>query len=85
MNPLDFFFKPTTIAQKQYEALRLFFVEKISAAEVAKKFGYTTRGFNTISADFRKDLKNGSAPESLSSGRPKTMVGTRDGWRFTVK
>ena len=71
MNPLDFFFKPTTIAQKQYEALRLFFVEKISAAEVAKKFGYTTRGFNTISADFRKDLKNGLAPELFFTDKKK--------------
>ena len=43
MNPEDFFLKPQTIAQKQYEALRLFFVEKVLAKEVSEKFGYSYR------------------------------------------
>ena len=71
MIPADFFLKPITIAQKQYEALRLFFVDKIPAAEVAKKFGYTTRGFNTITSDFRKDLKNGLAPQLFFADKKK--------------
>jgi len=57
MEPLEFFLTPNSIAQKQYEALRMFFVEKKSAMEVADKFGYTYRGFTTIVTNFRKDLK----------------------------
>jgi len=61
MNPIDFFNVPQTIAQKQYEALRMFFVEQKNASEVALKFGYTYRGFTTIISNFRKELKNGNS------------------------
>jgi hypothetical protein len=61
MYPIDFFNVPQTIAQKQYEALRMFFVEKKNASEVALKFGYTYRGFTTIISNFRKELKNGNS------------------------
>ncbi len=61
MEPNDFFENPQTIAQKQYEALRMFFVEKKSASEVAHKFGHTYRGFTTIVSHFRKKLKSADA------------------------
>lgn len=57
MQPKKFFLSPTTIAQKQYEALRMFFIDGRPAAEVADRFGYTYRGFTTIVAEFRKQLK----------------------------
>ena len=44
MEPKGFFSKHSTVAQKQYEALRMFFVENKSAKEVAQTFGYTYRG-----------------------------------------
>lgn len=59
MKPLDFFLRPLTIAQKQYEALRMYFVEKKPATEVAIKYGYTYRGFTTIVSDFRKKINTG--------------------------
>jgi hypothetical protein len=58
MKPEEYFFKPQTIAQKQYEALRMFFVERALAKDVAKKFKYTYRGFTTIVSEFRKKLGN---------------------------
>jgi hypothetical protein len=63
MNIQDYFLKPNSIAQKQYEALRLYFVEKVPAADVAKRFGYTYRGFTTIISNFRKKLKSKQACE----------------------
>lgn len=57
MKPLDYFLSPSSISQKQYEALRMFFVEKKPAQEVATKFGYSYRGFTTLVSNFRKDLK----------------------------
>jgi len=57
MTPEDFFLQPRALAQKQYEALRMYFIEKKPAKEVATKFGYTYRGFTTLVSDFRDKLK----------------------------
>lgn len=57
MNEKDYFLNPSTIAQKKYEALRTFFVDELSAKEVAAKFGYTYRAFTSLIADFRKVRK----------------------------
>jgi hypothetical protein len=59
MIPTDYFLKHKTVAQKQYEALRAFFVDKLSAKEAAEKFGYTLRAFNSLVTDFRANLKQG--------------------------
>lgn len=63
MEPLKFFLTTNSTAQKQYEALRMFFVENKTAKEVADKFGYTYRGFTTIVSNFRKDLKTRQTSE----------------------
>jgi len=63
MNAIDFFLSPGSIAQKQYEALRLYFVEGKTAKEVAEKFGYKHRGFTTIVTEFQKKLKNDKTGE----------------------
>ncbi len=57
MIPEIYFATPQTTAQKQYEALRRYFVEGIPAKSVAGEFGYTYRGFTTIVSEFRKKLK----------------------------
>ena len=66
----DYFLKHNTIAQKQYEALRAFFVDKLSAKETAEKFGYTLRAFNSLVTDFRTNLKQ----ELLSQDDPFFQV-----------
>lgn len=45
------------MAQKQYEALRMYFHQGVKAKEVANKFGYTYRGFTTIVSEFRRKLE----------------------------
>ena len=57
MTPEDFFLQPRALAQKQYEALRMYFIEKKPAKKVARNFGYTYRGFTTLVSDFRDKLK----------------------------
>lgn len=74
MEPIVFFLTPHSVAQKQYEALRLYFVENIQARDVAQKFGYTYRGFTTIVSEFRNKL-NGNNIDGLffipsTKGRP---------------
>ena len=74
--PDEFFTYPNSIAQKQYEALRMFFVEKKKAKEVAQIFGYTYRGFTTIISNFRKNLKENNGKDlffkELKRGRKET-------------
>ncbi len=50
----DYFLKPSTRAQKQYEALRTCFIDGLSTKEVAAKFGCTYRAVTSLVADFRK-------------------------------
>ena len=38
----EFFTQPVSAAQRRYEALRAYFVDEVSAAEVADRFGYST-------------------------------------------
>ena len=42
MNIVDYFINPSSKRQNQYEAIRAFIVEKLSADEVATKYGYQT-------------------------------------------
>src|SRR5499425_2990364 len=49
-----FFVKPATSIQRQYEALRAYFVEKLASAEVARRFGYTPGAFRMLCYDFRR-------------------------------
>ncbi|MFO7744452.1 MAG: transposase [Psychroflexus sp.] len=58
MNEKDYFLTPTSTKQKQYEALRAYFVDELSATEAANKFGYTFRAFTSLVADFRKHRKD---------------------------
>jgi len=57
----DFFLTSKNIAHKQYEALRAYFVEKVSARTVAQRYGYTYRAFTTLITKFNKDLESGTA------------------------
>jgi len=57
VTPEEFFMEPRALAQKQYEALRMYFIEKKPAKKVAMRFGYTYRGFTTLVSDFRNKLK----------------------------
>lgn len=58
MNDKDYFQNPSTIAQKKYEALRTYFIDELSAKEVASQFGYTFRAFTSLVADFRKNRRD---------------------------
>jgi transposase len=49
-----FFAQPTTPRQRQYEALRAFFLEGLASAEVARRFGYTPASFRMLCYDFRR-------------------------------
>src|SRR5712692_12086048 len=61
-----FFLEPASPAQRQYEALRAYFVEGLSSADVSGRFGYTPGSFRVLchhfrrsKPDFFRDLKPG--------------------------
>ena len=61
-----FFAKPATARQRQYEALRAFYVEQLPSAEVARRFGYSPGSFRLLCHTFRqRDL-----PEFFAAARP---------------
>lgn len=50
-----FFLEPRNTTQRQYEALRAYFVEGLSSAEAARRFGYTAGSFRVLCSEFRKN------------------------------
>lgn len=51
----QFFAAPETAPQRQYEALRAYFVEQAASAEVARRFGYSAGSFRVLCHQFRND------------------------------
>ena len=48
-----FFQRPRNATQRQYEALRAYFVEALPSHEVARRFGYTAGSFRVLCHQFR--------------------------------
>jgi transposase len=61
-----FFAKPATARQRQYEALRAFYVDQLPSAEVARRFGYSAGAFRVLCHAFR----HGDRQEFFSATRP---------------
>lgn len=55
MDMASIFLEPANATHRQYEALRAYFVEGLSAAEVAGRFGYTPRSFSVLASRFRRN------------------------------
>jgi transposase len=62
----SFFTKPASPRQRQYEALRAFFVEGVASAEAARRFGYSPGAFRVLCHAFRR----GQLPEFFTTQRP---------------
>jgi len=62
----SFFEKPGTPSQRQYEALRAYFLEGLPSAEVAHRFGYTAAAFRMLCYEFRR----GQLPDFFTMRRP---------------
>jgi transposase len=61
-----FFAKPATPRQRQYEALRAFYLEGLPSAECARRFGYSAGAFRVLCHAFRR----GDLPELFATARP---------------
>jgi hypothetical protein len=52
-NPQLFFKHPATAGQKQYEALRGYFIDHVPGREIARRFCYTYAAFNSLKQRFK--------------------------------
>jgi len=69
-----FFLEPVNARHRQYEALRAYFVDKLSSAEVARRFGYSPGSFRVLTHQFRQDPKRAFflPPQKGPQASPKT-------------
>ncbi len=74
-NPKDFFQNPKTPQQRQYDALRDYYLNGLSQKETAKKYGYAPTSFQTIVRDFKKQ-KIVFFPQKKRSPRKKQISGS---------
>src|SRR5687768_2165044 len=51
----QFFAAPEPAPQRQYEALRAYYVEQLPSTEVAQRFGYSPGSFRVLCHTFRHD------------------------------
>jgi hypothetical protein len=61
-----FFAEPATARQRQYEALRAFYMEELPSGEVARRFGYSAGAFRVLCHAFRRR----AVPEFFAATRP---------------
>jgi len=65
-DPRQFFAAPATPRQRQYEALRAYFVERLASAEAARRFGYSPGAFRVLCHTFRR----GELPDFFTTAHP---------------
>ena len=61
-----FFAEPATPRQRQYEALRAFYLEGLTSAHAAERFGYSPGALRVLCHAFRR----GELPEFFAATRP---------------
>jgi hypothetical protein len=65
-----FFLAPESPLQRQYEALRAYYVEQLPSRQVARRFGYTPGSFRVLCHQFRHDLAKRAAFFSATGQGP---------------
>ena len=75
------FLRPVNSTQRQYEALRAFFVEQLPSAEVARRFGYSPGSFRVLVHQFRQ---NPHRPFFLAPARGPQQAPKKDPVRQMV-
>jgi hypothetical protein len=57
-----YFSQPSTPSQRQYEALRSFYLEKVSADSIAEQNGWTSAYFKKLRSEFLHEIRKGQNP-----------------------
>ena len=65
---LNYFLSPENKLQNKYCALRAFFVDNMTADEVARRFGYTRSTVYSIVRDFKSELASNPGKDPSGGG-----------------
>jgi transposase len=71
----EYFLRPDDAAQRRYEALRAYFVEELPAAEVADRFGYSTRSVHQMATLLRTGKMNLFTDSKPGPKAPRKVTG----------
>jgi hypothetical protein len=63
---MNYFLNAENPRQRQYEALRAFYCDKLSATDVMERFGFSKMYFDKLKYQFTKDLAQGINPFFVS-------------------
>jgi transposase len=74
----EFFTSPTQATQRRYEALRAYFVQGLTATQVAERFGYSLAAVNSAVRDFRAGRQQFFTPAKPGPRRAPTKDAARD-------
>jgi transposase len=74
----EYFTEPAEPAQRRYEALRCYFVEELSASEVAARFGYTPAVVHQMASELRSGRAQFFASSKPGPKGPRKTARIRD-------
>ena len=77
-NPFDFFLNPKTARQRQYDALRDYYINNLSQREASTKHEYTLSTFQTLVRDFKNCKIIFFPPVKKGPKKHKMLDVTRD-------
>jgi len=70
-----YFLEPRQARQRQYEALRAYFIENLPSAEAARRFGYSPGAFRVLCHTFRRQVQpDFFAPTPRAGRRPSSRL-----------
>jgi len=79
-----FFLEPASSSQRQYEALRAYFIDGLSSADASRRFGYTPGSFRVLchhfrrsKPDFFRELKRGPHSQPKKDAARELILGMR--------
>jgi hypothetical protein len=65
-----FFLEPKDPVHKLYEALRIFYIDRLSSKEIARKFGWSEKYFNKLRSYFHQALLEDNPPQFFVERSP---------------
>lgn len=77
MDIVRFFKYPKTAGQKQYEALRSHYIDRVPGKEVARRFGYTYSAFNSLKQRFKSEQLKFFEPSLRGPKGPRISTETK--------
>ena len=77
-DPFDFFLNPKSARQRQYDALREYYLNDIVQKEISEKYGYALSSFQSLVRDFKKQKIVFFPPVKKGPGKQRMPNSVKD-------